>query len=246
MRRQLLWFLGFLSVLLATAWVYPAPVSSPRADIQASPTGRILKPTFLDARGSIGDKFEWTAIPPDAINGLSTFDGGKLAAFSAAKPGRYVLILSADRQAVAYHILTVGGDPLPDPPEPPEPPEPNPPDPLSGWAKWAKEHAEKLVQSPNRRQEALRLAGSLEAVAASSAAGAYDNPPEDDDPVTYAREEMRRQNRAVLGAAADVWQPFADALAVAWQKLIDEGKLHTLRQYEQVWRDVAKGLREVR
>ena len=116
--------IALLAALLAAVALAAAPgVGTPVAVIAGPNTGSPVRPILLDGRGSNGTAFTWLASPADSGRGLVAFDGGKRAAFSAAIPGKYMVLLVVDQTAYTGHAIVISEDPQPNPfPDPIPPP----------------------------------------------------------------------------------------------------------------------------
>jgi hypothetical protein len=252
----LLWAVVLVCGLVSTAIPQPDPLRLPPVEIEstaavaAEAEAIITGPTsckagelvVLDASKSVGQGYSWKVLPQGVTTGtFQVFEDGRYLAFASPVARRYTFVLAvggSERPVQDVLELDNGGvGPDPDP----DPPGPNPPvlpDPSGGWDRWAIETAEALVKSPNRKQEAARLAGSLQGICAAISAGAVKTPRD-------AREQVKVANHAALGATAADWTDFSDALAAELQKLDAAGKLSTVKQYRQIWEEVAQGLGRV-
>jgi len=90
-------------------------VATPTAVVVGPNQGETVRPILLDGRTSTGTTFDWLVAPPEAGRGLVAFDGGQRVAFSAARPGKYMVVLVVDRTVVAGHAITIVEGPQPDP-----------------------------------------------------------------------------------------------------------------------------------
>jgi len=91
----------------------PAPAPGKWAEVKATP-GRILR---LSATGPA----KWLLVDDQAAD-LEVCGDGKRANFAAPRPGRYRLIVTADKGEPSRVVVVVGdAPPEPDPPPPPKP-----------------------------------------------------------------------------------------------------------------------------
>lgn len=93
----------------------------PVAVIAGPNTGSPIRPILLDGRASNGASFDWHVSPSEAEQGLTEFDGNQRAAFSAAAPGRYMIVLVVDQTVIAGHPITISEGPQPNPFPQPDP-----------------------------------------------------------------------------------------------------------------------------
>ena len=123
-------FLGMaaaLAALFTAAWVVAAPaqIVAPTAVITGADRGVPIRPILLDGRTSTGATFHWLVSPASAGKYLVAFDdGGQRAAFSAAIPGKYMVVLVVDQTVIAGHAITIVEGPQPDPFPDPDPSDP--------------------------------------------------------------------------------------------------------------------------
>jgi len=156
--------------------------------------------------------------------------------FSSGVPGEFMFIVACavnDSVNVKRHVVRVIGSTPPPPTPDPEPPVP--PGPATTLSKkigtWCTG-----IQSPSRSNDAVKLAGAFESIAAQIDAGTLTQPY---DIITATTEA----NRAALGEQLQAWIPFLRSLQAELEQRANNGLLVTQSQHSAVWKEVAKGLR---
>lgn len=196
----------------------------------------------LEVKAAEKAQLLWLTLEPLELN-YRTFDGGRAFVFSSGlKPGRVVLICTAvdwagQKVEQKRHIIQIG-DPRPPPPGPdPDPPPPD--DPLTGLARTAYVAATRLTDN----SKAGALAGNFEAIAAKIAAGA--SPAGGAALKRWVTDETRTANRETLGAQANLWRPWFEAIGAELDRLFATEAQQTKDAYQTAWNDIAKGLRRI-
>ena len=114
--------------LFLALWLASSAVAGQTAKITGPATGVPVRPSVFDSSGSAGTTREWAVLPTAASIGLTPFDDGQRVAFSAVKPGYYVVVLVVGQPdgppKVATHVLSIepGTAPPSDDPPPLPPP----------------------------------------------------------------------------------------------------------------------------
>ena len=183
----------------------------------------------------------WCVIGP--TDGVFSPDTGDRIYFASPIEGQYKVIaaiVDGGAPKILLKEVFVGKDPAPGPGPSPEPgpgPGPSPkPDNLAEWVAGAVA----AVNSANKKQEALAVASSLEAVAAAIKEGKITTP-------RFAREQTRAITRARLGnlSSINAWAPFSDGLDKRLDEAAERGELKTVQDYAAIWENVAAALRKV-
>ncbi len=114
--------------IIIAVWFACKAVFGQTAKITGPDTGVPVRPSVFDSAGSEGTDLEWAVLPAKFSIGLTSFDEGRRAAFSAVKPGYYVVVLMVSQATgppkVATHVLSIEpgtGPPSDDPPPLPPP-----------------------------------------------------------------------------------------------------------------------------
>lgn len=209
----------------------PVEVDPPKIELEGPETvdeGDLIE--FI-ATESYADHFTWT-VSPDLDRRFSE-DGRKC--FFASKPGTYELTLFASNcegQAVEKRTFTVlDTDDCPDLPDTPITPTPEEPE-LSGLAKSAYDLATSKVEQ-KYRGDAGKLAGVYERVAGDSTIK---------NPQAFADQTVV-EIKTALGANTTAWKPWHEAMNATLNQEISRGKLVTISQYREAWKQIAKGLK---
>lgn len=210
--------------------IQPGKVAKVVVDVQeVAEVGELVR---FDLTKSIAQSFKWILVP-DAVD-FEIYDGGQRAVFSARKPGDYMFIIGCGYEGtvdIAIHIVTVEGpiDPI-DPDNYPIIPRP---DVNAGIDQWTS-HWCSINKRP--KDEAEKLAGSFEGVAAQIAAGVLQKA----DDIIKATSNA---NRMALGNSLSEWVPVLQELQTTMKTLAGQGKLSTPDQHQALWGEIAKGLR---
>lgn len=208
----------------------PVEVDPPKIELEGPETvdeGDLIE--FI-ATESYADHFTWT-VSPDLDRRFSE-DGRKC--FFASKPGTYELTLFASNcegQAVEKRTFTVlDTDDCPDVPDTPVTPTPEEPE-LSGLAKSAYDLATSKVEQKYRGD-----ADKLAAVYSRMAGDATIKTPQ------AMADQTVVEIRTALGANTEAWRGWHDAVNAALKAEVNKGKLVTITQYREAWKQISKGL----
>lgn len=199
----------------------------------------------LDASRSQAAGFAWVLADSDKT--FLAVDDGRRVVFATARPGRYTFVLvaataeasGAPRVALARHVVEIGAPP-PGPGPAPDPPAPLPPG-RFGLAEEARRWAGAVSLPPADRLRTARLvAGNFETVSTAIAAGAVKN-------VDAALAQLVAANQSALAASEyaawkNDWNP---SFRAAMQKLDEAGRLATLTDVADAFREIAAGLNAV-
>lgn len=174
------------------------------------------------------DSFSWQVIP--ATDNFLQIDDGRRAVFSSGSPGKFMFVLAVAKDGkveVKTHTIQVGGG------VPAPTPTPQPTDALSmKIAAWCE-----AVDSPTKRDDALKLSQSFISVAATISSGAIKTPQE-------ILEVTKTANRVALGdAGVQAWAPFLESLRAELNALGKAGKLDDADAHAELWRAIGEGLK---
>jgi|WetSurMetagenome_2_1015567.scaffolds.fasta_scaffold06167_2 hypothetical protein len=210
----------------------PGPIVNAKADIVIEgPTeikiGQLAK---LDVTKSTGKTFKWKVLPPNTE--FVTYDDGRKAVFSTGTAGEYIFIVAcANDNDVDVKTFTVKvGDVVPNP----APVPPSPVNPATGFTGKVVDFT-KLVNSPNKKAEAGKLAGGFTSVLQQIQGGQ----------LTTAEQIVEAQkiaNRSALGNNLTSWLPFLEALQKEMKSQAELGLLVTAEQHATIWKQIAEGL----
>lgn len=206
---------------------------TPREDqaevnIKAPTKVKVGDAIFLDLSESIGGGFDYTVEPMPP--GLRTFDGGKIIVCGTGnKNVTYTFMVScalAGDSDIKVHKIKVTGAAS----------GPVSPDSSMTMVEKVMEWAD-LVESPTKRDDAMKLAQSFASVAIIIDQGTF----------TTAEEIVRAtatSNREALNGNLSHWAPFLDNLMRELAAMAKAGQLPEAKSHAGVWKDVAQGLKE--
>ena len=179
----------------------------------------------FDLTKSVAETFKWILVPE--VADFEVYGDGQRAVFSARKPGSYMFIIGCAYEGtvdVAVHIVTVEGN---------DPPDVLRPDAKASLDKWVSYWCS-VNSLP--KDEAEKLAGSFEGVAAQIAADVL----QEAGDIIKATSEANKQ---ALGDSLSDWLPVLRELQTTMKTLAGQGKLTTPDQHQALWGEIAKGLR---
>lgn len=210
---------SFQNVVLADDVVVPAPaLGQAKVVLKAPDKAKVGQLVVLDVSDSIATSFRWE-LRTKTTNFL-VIDGGKRAVFTAEVGGEYTFVIAVakgDTVDVAIHTVKVTGgapsltDDLP-----------------TRVASWCE-----AVQSPTKRDEAMKLAQSFSSISAIITPAMT---PED---IIQATKDS---NRDALGENLKHWTPFLDGLGAEMTKLSAAGQLNDADSHKKVWKAIAEAL----
>jgi len=200
----------------------PIPVDPNAAHIvvEAPSTVQAGELVKINVGKSIADSFSWRVEPP--TKNFEVVDGGRKAYFSHGTAGEFLFIIAAAKDGTSdvrtFRIKVIGSD--------------APPGPVSIAAKvpdWCKS-----VQSPAKRDDALKLAQSFSSVAAIIK-----------PTMTPADivEATKKSNQDALGDNVKHWEPFLLALQSELKAQAAAGSLVNTDAHVKAWREIADGLK---
>jgi len=173
----------------------------------------------LDVSASTANTYSWKVIPP--TENFRVIEGGKEAVFSSQTGGDYVFVIAvAKDDTVDVHVHTIkvtGGQPQPGD------------DLVTKVASWCEK-----VESPTKRDDALKLAQSFSSVSAVIS--------ETMTPADIV-EATKKSNRDALGDNVEQWVPFLEGLQAELKTLAEAGKLEDTAAHAAMWRSIADGLK---
>jgi hypothetical protein len=190
----------------------------------------------------------WDVFPEENAD-IKEFADGSL--IFTGPPGEYKiklrLIQGRNVTTIRSSVkITTNGPPIPNPPGPPSPNPPGPPNPPSPvipdgkyrLAQKSKEWAMSL-DSPNKVNEALALAGSFDGVIAAASAGTVSD-------VSSLMALARDSNRQALGTSASLWQSWFLSLKGELDSLYDNKTMLSIDDYKTAFAEISLGLRSVK
>lgn len=188
--------------------------------LKAPATATIGQLVVLDVTDSIGESFEWH-VSPDTGNFL-VIDNGRRAVFSTPVGGDFVFTVGTALNStvnVKIHTVRVPTGPV----------EPTAVDMAAKVASWCA-----AVNSPTKRDDALKLAQSFSAVAAL--ADTREMTPDEIVQATIV------SNRDALSGNLQNWVPFLQSLQAELKAQSNVGKLVDSKAHADAWKSIAKGL----
>lgn len=203
-----------------------APAQEAKVVIKAADRVKIGDLITIDLSESRGSGFDYIVMPkPPEIQIYN--DGKTIVCGTGAKNQTYLFTISCalgDDSDIEIHAVTVYGpdDPVPDAGE--------------NMVEKVKEWCDD-VESPSKRDDALKLAQSFSSVAVII----------DQDSFSSAAELVKAtatSNRDALSDNLENWSPLLDSLMSELKAMDQAGKLPDVRSHAVVWKEVAQGLRE--
>lgn len=194
----------------------------------------------LDASESQADYFSWAVIPelPDGRLTIMVLEGGRKC-IVASVPGTYTVVLAAgtaDGVVLKKHTVTVtgGGDQ-------PGPIQPKPPTPIIEDRFGLAPKVREWVQAVSDRSRQQQLSQAFR-TAANRATTIGDLKKLESETRSNLSGDLVRE--AIGGAAnASNWAPLFEPMGTEISRLDRDGKIRTLADYQQAWREIAEGLR---
>ena len=172
----------------------------------------------LDVSGSNAESFAWK-VKPETKN-FMVIDAGRRAVFSAESPGEYLFFVSAAKGgtvASEIHTIQVGQGSTPAKVDIAAK--------VPGWVE--------KVQTPTKRDDAIRLAQSFSSVASMVTPGMQ---PADIVAATV------KSNRDALGSNIKAWEPFLIELQTELEARAADGSLKTADSHVVMWRSISQAL----
>lgn len=183
---------------------------------------------IIDLSESLGGGFDYEVEPTPP--GLRTFDDGKVIVCGTGdKNVTYTFMISCalgGDSDIAVHKVKVTGAKAPGPPA----------DPGENIVEKVKDWASD-VDSPTKRDDAIKLAQSFASVAIVIEQDQFSSPAE-------LVQATATSNRDALGENLSHWTPLLDSLMQELKAAAQIGKLQDVKDHARIWKDVAKGLRE--
>lgn len=182
----------------------------------------------IDLSESSGEGFDYEVepLPP----GIRTFDNGKIIVCGTGdKNVTYTFMISCALEGssnIKVHKIKVYGA---QDTETPETPGENIVVKVKDWVSE--------VDSPSKREDAIKLAQSFASVAIVINQGTFTD-------VKSLIDATAKSNRDALGDKIEYWAPLLDALHKELNAMAQLGKLSDIRIHGRIWSEVAQGLRE--
>jgi hypothetical protein len=205
---------------------------TPRTDkaevvIKAPDKVKIGDMIVIDLSESIGAGFDYKVIPEPP--GLRVFNDGKtIVCGTGDKNVTYLFIVSCalagDSNIKTHEIKVYGADTGP-PLHPGE-------NIVGKVQEWCED-----VQSPTKRDDALKLAQSFASVAIIIEQDSFSSASE-------LVQATATSNREALNGNIAHWTPVLNELMQELKAMAETGQLSDVKSHAQVWREVAQGLRE--
>ena len=182
----------------------------------------------IDLSDSLGCGFDYAVEPMPP--GLRTFDNGKIIVcgtgnMSVTYTFSVSCALDGDSDIAVHKVKVMGAKPVGPPPSPGE-------DIVNKVKDWAS-----VVNSPTKRDDALKLAQSFASIAIIIEQGTFTTP-------TELVTATQTSNKDALNGNLEHWIPMLDSLMVELKAMAANNKLADAKAHAPVWRDVATGLKE--
>lgn len=205
----------------------PQPAPKPAGTVEILAPDKI-KPGELVILSVDGEatSFSWQVIPE--TDNFLAIDGGRRAVFCNGVPGEFIFVLAFARGGVVevkmHTITVVGSAPSPKPL------------PIDAFqtkvASWCEG-----VESPTKRDDAMKLSQSFISVSATISSGVVKEPKD-------ILEITRTSNQSALGEdGIKRWEPFLEALRSELNAMSSGGKLGDANAHAQMWRAIGEALR---
>ena len=212
----------------------PAEAKPPEIKMDGPETVNEGDPVIFSAAESYGDHFTWIVSPKQSI----TLVNESRSCVLPSRPGNYEITLivgNCEGQVSESRSYTVVGVECPDIPAIPPVDPVDPVDPgLAGLAKDAYQLGLSKVIA-TARKDAGKIAIVYESLA-------------NDTSITSQQDFVDKTLAGLiktLGSDTESWKPWHEAMNLALQIQITQGKLLTITQYRAAWLQIAKGLKSL-
>ncbi len=182
----------------------------------------------IDLSASIGAGFDYEVFPKPP--GLRTFDEKRVIVCGTGdKNITYTFVISCaldgDSDVAIHRVKVYGAKEVG--------PSPNPGQNIvEKVSEWASD-----VQSPDKHDDAIKLAQSFSSIAIIIDQDAFDSP-------LALIKATSTSNRDALGDNVQHWAPLLNKLMVELEAAAKLGLLPDTKSHSRIWKDVAQGLRE--
>jgi len=197
-------------------------------NIRAPDKVKIGDMIIIDLSESLGGGFDYAVEPiPPAL--LFFNDDRLIICGTGNKNLTYTFMISCaldDDSDIGVHKIKVTGSQAPGPP----------PEPGKNIVEKVKDWAGD-VDSPDKRDDAIKLAQSFSSVAIVIEQDTFNTPAE-------LVQAASTSNRDALGSNLENWTPFLDSLMQELKAMAKLGELNNVKDHAQIWKEVAQGLRE--
>lgn len=198
---------------------------APNVVINAPTVVKVGDMIVVDVSESNGAGFDWKVVPEPSD--MRIFNDGKvMCAATGPSPVEYLFIVSCaldGKSSVKTHVVKVEAN-IPVVPDQP-----------------GNDVAEKVaiwcagIESPTKRDDAMKLAQSFASLATVIEGGAFDTPAE----IVVATKTATRD---ALGGRLEAWVPLLDGLTIELKAMAQAGMLQDTESHAPVWSAVAEGL----
>ncbi len=182
----------------------------------------------LDLSESLGAGFDYAVEPTPP--GLRTFDNGQVIVCGTGDENvTYTFMISCalgGDSDIGIHKVKVTGAQIPGPP----------PDPGQNIVEKVKDWASD-VDSPTKRDDAIKLAQSFASVAIIIEQNTFNTPAE-------LVQATATSNKDALGDNLENWTPFLNSLMQELKAMAQLGKLGNMAEHARLWKEIAQALRE--
>lgn len=200
----------------------PDPIPSNKATVVIKAPAKVKagELVVISVETSNATSFSWKVVPE--TNNFLVIEDGRRAVFSAGADGQFMFIVAAakgDTVDVKTHIVTVVGAPAPGPAS----------DLNAKVASWCAK-----VESPSKRDEAVKLAQSFLSVSAVISTGM--------SPADIV-EATKKANADALGDNINNWLPFLEGLQAELKSQATAGQLADGAAHAKAWRAIGEALK---
>jgi len=200
----------------------PEPIPSNKATVLIKAPAKVKagELVILSVETSNATAFTWQVVP--ATKDFLVIDEGRRAVFSHGASGSFMFIVAAakgDTVDVKTHIVSVTGPTNVGPGT----------DLTAKVASWCVK-----IESPTKRDEALKLAQSFLSVSAVISTGMT--------PADIV-EATKKSNQDALGSNINLWLPFLEGLQLELKAQAAAGQLADAEAHAKAWRAIGEALK---
>lgn len=215
-----------VSLLLGLVFAQEYNAVSAQVVIKAPAQAKVGQLVVLNVADSDAASFTWKVEP--STNNFLVIENGKQAVFSSEVGGDYLFIVGGGGHDgsvdVKTHLIHVIG---PDGPVGPD---------VNTFAAKVAQWCEP-VESPTKRDDALKLSQSFLSVSAIISSGVVTTPAD-------MVEATKKSNQDALGDKVDNWVPFLQQLQAELKAQAEAGKLPDPAAHAAAWKAIGEALRQ--
>lgn len=207
--------------------VFAKAENGPKVVVNATTNVKVGDMIIVDASNSVGTGFNIQVIPEPPQ--LRVFNEGKIVCAGSGDKGiTYLFIVSCtkdDKTDIQTFQVRVIGDP--EQPDKPDKPGENLAAKVAQWCE--------LVNSPTKREDALKLAQSFATISKVIEKGSFAT-------LDDMMEITAKSNNEALGQNLQYWKPMLDSLINELKAMQQVGLLPDARAHAIAWQQISQGL----